>query len=150
MKVSLTERLKLWWNEKKQNKNLKILIRFFVFRHLFPAGFLANKRPEKLANIFGSYQNHFCSKKHFLIYYIVSPSVFPQLQDIRFKYVAKRVEFINANKKSAWYYHVTYGIYSESALYSLPECQGTHGWKQAPYLKFKWQERDSNQQPLSL
>ena len=32
--------------------------------------------------------------------------------------------------------------------YSLPECQGTPCSKLAPYLKFKWQQRDSNPQPL--
>ena len=38
---------------------------------------------------------------------------------------------------SVCYYHVTYEVQSESTLYSLPECQGTPCWKQAPYLKFK-------------
>ena len=47
------------------------------------------------------------------------------------------------------YYHITYEFQSESALYSLPECRGTPCSKQAPYLKFKWQQRDSNPQPLS-
>ena len=47
------------------------------------------------------------------------------------------------------YYHVTYESESEFTLYSLPECQGTLCSKQAPYLKFKWQQRDSNPQPLS-
>ena len=32
----------------------------------------------------------------------------------------------------------------------LLECQGTTCWKEAWYLKFKWQQRDSNLQPLSL
>ena len=45
--------------------------------------------------------------------------------------------------------HVTYGFQSESTLYSLPEYQGTPCSKQAPYLKFKRQQRDSNPQPLS-
>ena len=31
----------------------------------------------------------------------------------------------------------------------LPECQGTRYSKQAQYLKFKWVQQDSNQQPLS-
>ena len=31
-------------------------------------------------------------------------------------------------------------------LYSLPKCQGTPCSKGAPYLKFKWQQRDSNPQ----
>ena len=31
----------------------------------------------------------------------------------------------------------------------LPECQGTPCSKQARCLKFKWQQRDSNPQPLS-
>ena len=44
----------------KQNKNLKFLIRFFVFRHLFCLCFSTNKMPEKLTNIFGSNQKHFC------------------------------------------------------------------------------------------
>ena len=48
------------------------------------------------------------------------------------------------------YYHVTYEFESEFTLYSLPECQGTPCSKQAPYLKFKWQQRDSNSHPLSL
>ena len=34
------------------------------------------------------------------------------------------------------YYHVTYAFHNESTLYSLPECEGTHCSKQAPYLKF--------------
>ena len=46
-------------------------------------------------------------------------------------------------------YHVTYKLKSESTLDSLPECQETPCSKQALYLKFKWLERDSNQQPLS-
>ena len=36
-----------------------------------------------------------------------------------------------------------------SLLYSLPECQGTPCSKQAPYLKFKWQQCNSNPQPIS-
>ena len=52
-------------------------------------------------------------------------------------------------KMSACYYHVTYEFQSESTVYSLPECQRTSCSKQAPYLKFKWQQRDSNPQPLS-
>ena len=47
------------------------------------------------------------------------------------------------------YYHVTYEFQSESTDYSLPECQKTSCSKQKPYLKFKWQQRDSNPQPLS-
>ena len=50
----------------KQTKNLKFLIRFFVFRHLFPSCFSINDTPEKLANVFGSDQKHFCRKRHFL------------------------------------------------------------------------------------
>ena len=46
-------------------------------------------------------------------------------------------------------YHVTYEFQSESTVYSLPECQGTPCSKQVPYLKFKWQQRDSNAEPLS-
>ena len=42
------------------------------------------------------------------------------------------------------YYHVTYEYQSESTRYSLPECQGTPCSKQVPYLKFKWQQGDSN------
>ena len=47
------------------------------------------------------------------------------------------------------YYHITYEFQSESTVYSLPKCQGTSSSKQALYLKFKWQQRDSNPQPLS-
>ena len=35
-------------------------------------------------------------------------------------------------------------------LHSLPECQGTPCSKQTRYLKFKWQQWDSNPQPISL
>ena len=35
-----------------------------------------------------------------------------------------------------------------SIPYSLLDCLGTPCLKQAPYLKFKWQQRDSNLQPL--
>ena len=47
------------------------------------------------------------------------------------------------------YYHVTHAFQSESTLYSWPECQGTLCSKQARYLKFTWQQRDSNPPPLS-
>ena len=47
------------------------------------------------------------------------------------------------------YCHVTHEFQNESTVYSLPECKGTPCSKQAPYLKFKWQQRDSNPQPLS-
>ena len=47
------------------------------------------------------------------------------------------------------YYHVTYEFQSESTIYSFPKCQGTSCLKQAPYLKIKWQQQDSNPQPLS-
>ena len=33
------------------------------------------------------------------------------------------------------YFHSTYEFQSESTLYSSPECQGTPGSKQVPYLK---------------
>ena len=46
------------------------------------------------------------------------------------------------NLLTVCYYHVTYEFQSESTLYSLPECQGTPCSKQAPYLKFKRQQRD--------
>ena len=46
------------------------------------------------------------------------------------------------------YYHVTYEFQSYSTLYNVPECQGTPCSKQAPYLKFKWQQRDSNPQHI--
>ena len=55
---------------------------------------------------------------------------------------------VNSNL-TVCYYHVTYEFQSESILFSLPECQGTPCSKQAPYLKFKRQQRDSNPQPLS-
>ena len=48
------------------------------------------------------------------------------------------------------YYNVTFKFQSESTNYSFPEVQGTPCLKQVPYLKFKWQKRDSNPQPLSL
>ena len=48
------------------------------------------------------------------------------------------------------YYHVISELQNESTLYSCPECQGTPCLKQAPYLEFKWQQRDSNPQPLLL
>ena len=52
--------------------------------------------------------------------------LFIQFQGLRtIRYVFKRV--------SEW-----------TTLYSLPECQGTPFSKQAPYLKFKWQQWDSN------
>ena len=37
------------------------------------------------------------------------------------------------------YYHVMYEFQGEFTPYSLPECEGTLSWKQAPYLEFKWQ-----------
>ena len=38
-------------------------------------------------------------KKIFFLRFFVSPSVFPLLQDIQFKHVAKHVEFTKTNKK---------------------------------------------------
>ena len=37
-----------------------------------------------------------------------------------------------------------YEFQSESTFYNLPECQRTPCLKQALYLKFKGQQRDSN------
>ena len=47
------------------------------------------------------------------------------------------------------YHHVTHEFQSESKLYSLLECRRTSWSKQALYLKLKWQQWDSNPQPLS-
>ena len=45
-------------------------------------------------------KNIFDEKKKFFLFDIfVSPSYFPLLQDIWFKHVAKRIEFIKTNKK---------------------------------------------------
>ena len=90
---------KAWAKREKQNKNLKFLIRFFVFRHLFPSCFSTNETHEIIENVFGSNQKHFCWKKHFLFDFFVSPSVFPLLQDTWFKHVAKRIEFTKTNRK---------------------------------------------------
>ena len=48
------------------------------------------------------------------------------------------------------FYHVTFEFQNESTFCSLSECQGTPCSTQVPYLKFKWQQRDSNPQPLSV
>ena len=61
----------------KQNKNLKCLISFFVFRHLFCLCFSTNKMPEKLTNILGQIKNIFVEKKDFLFNFFVLPSAFP-------------------------------------------------------------------------
>ena len=45
---------------------------------------------------------------------------------------------------------MTHKFQSESALYSLPKCPANPCLKQAPYLKFQWQQQDSNPQPLGL
>ena len=45
---------------------------------------------------------------------------------------------------TVWYFYVTYEFHSESALFGLPQCRGTHCSKQVAYLKFKWQEWDLN------
>ena len=47
-------------------------------------------------------------------------------------------------------YHVTCKFQSESTLSILSECQETPCSKQAPYLKFKWQQQDSNRARGSL
>ena len=57
---------------------INLFFRFFAFRHLFPSCFLINEMPEKLENVFGSDQKHFCRKTHFLFDLLV----FPPLQDI--------------------------------------------------------------------
>ena len=44
--------IKVWAKREKQNKNLKYLIRFFVYRHLFPSRFSTNETTGKLANVF--------------------------------------------------------------------------------------------------
>ena len=70
---------------------------------------------------------------------------------VNFSYCTKFLPRIHKYKLilTVCYYHVTYELQSESTLYSLPECQGTPCSNKAPYLKFKWQQRDSNTQPLS-
>ena len=40
--------------------------------------------------------------------------------------------------------YIAHEFQSESTLYSLPECQGIPCSKQAPYLTFKWLQRDLN------
>ena len=50
---------------------------------------------------------------------------------------------------SVCYYHATFQFQGESTLCSSPDCQGHFCPKQAPYLKFKWRQWDSNPQPLS-
>ena len=51
----------------KLNKILKFLIRFFVYRHLFPSRFSTNGTPEKLANVFGLDQKHFSFRHQFFL-----------------------------------------------------------------------------------
>ena len=46
---------------------------------------------------------------------------------------------------SSCHVHISELIYT---LY-LTECEGTSSSKQAPYLKFKWLQRDSNPEPLT-
>ena len=53
------------------------------------------------------------------------------------------------NKLVVCYCQVTYEFQSDSTIYSLPECQVTPCSKQAPYLKFNWQQWDSNPQPIN-
>ena len=55
------------------------------------------------------------------------------------------------NVENIFYYMLLscHEFQSEFTLYSLPGCQGTPCSKQAPYLKFKLQQRNSNPQPLS-
>ena len=77
------------------------------------------------------------------------------------KLLMKWVQFINNYQNSTLgrpkivcfivcYCCVTYKFQGESALNSLSEFQGTPCLKQAPYIKFKRQQQDSNPQPLSL
>ena len=47
------------------------------------------------------------------------------------------------------YYHVTYEFQDDSTLYSLSKCQGMPCSRQVLYLKFKWQQQDSNPQTLN-
>ena len=47
------------------------------------------------------------------------------------------------------YYNATYKFQSQPTPCSLPECQGNSSLKEAPYLKFKWQQRNLKPQPLS-
>ena len=67
---------------------------------------------------------------------------------VRFSYFIQGTYFVICKKISIfrwiWIistvcYYVTYEFQSESALYSLAECQVTPCSKQATYLKFKWQ-----------
>ena len=77
------------------------------------------------------------------------------------KLLMKWVQFINNYQNSTLgrpkivcfivcYCCVTYKFQGESALNSLSEFQGTPCSKQAPYIKFKRQQQDSNPQPLNL
>ena len=59
------------------------------------------------------------------------------------------LHYVSKPNLTVCYCHVTHEFQSESTLYSLPEYQGAPCLKQAQYLKFKWQRRDSNPQPLS-
>ena len=50
-----------------------------------------------------------------------------------------------------WLYVLSCHVCISELIYTLqlPECQGTDCSKQAQNLKFKWEQRDSNPQPLS-
>ena len=68
---------------RKTKQKLEVFDQDSLVSPLVSFVFLTNeKTPEKLANVFRSDQNIFVEKKHFLFDFIVSPSVFPRLQDI--------------------------------------------------------------------
>ena len=97
-----------------------------------------------------------------LFFYATSTFVFLQLEpgsdkntlELSNKVLSSETILNHVNTKAmrvliVCYYHITDEFQSESTLNSLPECQETPCSKQAPYLKFKWQQRDSDPQPLS-
>ena len=83
----------------KQNKNLKFLISFLRITTCFLCVFQQTKRLKNLQMFLAQIKNIFIEKKHFFFSFFVSASVFPLLQDIWFKHMAKRIEFTKTNKK---------------------------------------------------
>ena len=80
---------------------------------------------------------------------LISKKVWGKRKEKLFKILPTSPFILATTNLTVCYYHVTYEFQSESKLYSLPECQLTPCSKQAPYLKFNWQQWDWNPQPLS-
>ena len=135
-------------------KELKLLFLYAVDKCLVfqnkNAKDIKKKLNEDFANIWDWFVDskligHFDKEKNMSILF-TSKRKIKKLQKLDIIYNNIRI------KQHSWLLVVIISRTLSEWIYTLwlPECQGTPCSKKARYLKFKWQQRESNPQPINL